>query len=146
MGTTTWGPVMASEALVYMASASSARAHDHHLPAGLDHLDLVISSSSLHAHLCLNLCKWRWKKYSENYTVLLFSPKPSTLRRAWTSLCHRDLPTISTVPWKRSGLSARATQEELRSYDAGDGGSCIKIRADNKSQSSPSSKCYRHLP
>lgn len=41
--------------------------------------------------------------------------------------------------------SARATQEESRSYDAEDRGSFIKIRADNKSKSFPSSKCYRHL-
>lgn len=102
METTTWGLVMASETLLHMVSASSARAHDHPLPAGLDHLDLVISSSSLRAHLCLNLCKWRWKKYNENYTVLWLSPKPRILRRAWTSMCQRDLPTISTVRFCQS--------------------------------------------
>lgn len=127
---------MASEAFLYMAFSSSARACDHPLAAGLDHLGLVISSSSLHAHLCVNPCKWRWKKYSENYTMFWFSPKPRILRRAWSSMCHRDLPTTSSVPGKRSGLSARATQEELRSYDAGDGGSYIKIREDNKGKSS----------
>lgn len=83
---------MASEDLLYVAFASSARAHYHPLPAGPDHLDLVTSSSSSHAHLCLTLYNWIWKKDRDNHTMLWFSPKPSILRRASTS--YGDLPTI----------------------------------------------------
>ena len=128
---------MVSEVLLHMASDSNARAPDSPLPAGLDLVDLA-SSSPPHAHLCLKLCNWRWKQYSEKYTLLSLWPRPSILRRAWTSMCHRDLSTISRVLWKRSGLPARTTQEEMRSHDAGDGKGCSRTRVDNKSKPSPS--------
>lgn len=57
-------------------------------------------------------------------------------------MCHSDLPILSTVLWKSSGLSSRTTQKELRPCDTGNGGSCM-IRADNTSKSSLLSRCYR---